>query len=128
MSLAEATALAPVECQEHDPLADRTALLKLAGWCEQFGPIVGIEEPDNLLIDITGLGPLFGGEERLAEQVVRAFQRLGLTARVAIADTVGAAWGCAFRETISHRCPTWKYRIIAGRAAHRRVAIIAIDN
>ena len=93
MSLAEATALAPVECQEHDPLADRTALLKLAGWCEQFGPIVGIEEPDNLLIDITGLGPLFGGEAWLVEQVMRAFQRLGLTVRVAIADTVGAVWG-----------------------------------
>jgi protein ImuB len=95
MPLAEATALGNVECQEHDPLADRTALLRLAGWCEQFGPIVGIEEPDNLLVDISGLGPLFAGEERLAEQVVRAFQQLGLTARVAIADTVGTAWALA---------------------------------
>ena len=98
MSLAEATALGNVECQEHDPLADRAALTKLAGWCEQFGPIVGIEEPDNLLVDVTGLGSLFGGEERLAEQVMRAFQRLGLTARVAIADTVGAAWAISHFE------------------------------
>ncbi len=95
MSLAEATALGNVECLEHDPLADHTALLQLAGWCEQFGPIVGVEEPDNLLVDITGLGPLFGGDERLAEQVVRTFQRLGLTVRAAVADTIGAAWALA---------------------------------
>ena len=113
MSLAEATALGNIECQEHDPLADRTALLQLAGWCEQFGPIVGVEDPDNLLVDVTGLGSLFGGEERLAEQVMRAFQRLGLTVRVAIADTVGAAWAIriwrkncqsSFRREIRHPC------------------------
>ncbi len=129
MSLAEATALGNVECQENDPLADRAALLQLAGWCEQFGPIVGIEEPDNLLVDVTGLGSLFGGEERLAEQVVRAFQRLGLTVRVAIADTVGAAWAiCTFGKRIANRRTAWKHGIRAGRNAVCGFAIIAAGN
>jgi protein ImuB len=54
-----------------------------------------LEEPDNLLLDVTGLGPLFGGEHILAEQIVRAFGRRGLTIQLAIADTVGAAWAVA---------------------------------
>jgi protein ImuB len=95
MSLAEATALAGAHLEEHDPAADRAAIAQLAAWCEQFSPIVGLEEPDNLLLDVTGLGPLFGGEYVLTEQIVRAFRRRGLATQVAIADTVGAAWALA---------------------------------
>lgn len=43
MPLAEATALAPAHFEQHQPEADRAALEALAGWCEQFSPIVGIE-------------------------------------------------------------------------------------
>ncbi len=95
MPLAEATALAPAHFQQHDPQADRQALAHLAAWCEQFSPIVGIQEPDNLCLDVTGVGSLFGGEAGpggLAQQTLRALQRLGLTVRLAIADTLGAAW------------------------------------
>ena len=95
MSLAEATALAGVHCQEHDPLADRAALVELAGWCEQFSPLVGIEPSDNLCLNVTGLGPLFGSEALLVEQVARAFRRRELAVRMAVADTLGAAWAVA---------------------------------
>ena len=95
MPLAEATALAGAHIEEHDPSADRATLAQLAAWCEQFSPIVGLEEPDNLLLDVTGLGPLFGGEHILAEQIVRAFHRRGLAIQLTIADTVGAAWALA---------------------------------
>ncbi len=79
----------------HQPDADREALLQLAAWCEQFSPHVGLEvhlEPQSLLMDVTGLGPLFGGEESLAWRVIEAFGRRGYSIRVAVADTVGAAW------------------------------------
>ena len=52
----------------HDPDADRVALETLAGWCEQFSPVVGLEtadEPASLLLDVTGMGPLFGGQQAL---------------------------------------------------------------
>src|SRR5262249_37672659 len=71
------------------------ALAQLAAWCEQFSPVVGLEEPDNLLLDVTGLEPLFGDETILAEQIVRAFHRRSLAIQLAIADTVGAAWAVA---------------------------------
>src|SRR5436309_2075291 len=43
-------------------LVDRAALEALAAWCDQFSPTVGLEEsdsPESLLLDITGLAPLF---------------------------------------------------------------------
>jgi protein ImuB len=104
MPLAEATALAgyaaagPPHLELHDPAADRAALEALAEWCQRYSPSVGLEEaeqPESLLLDVSGLGPLFGGEAALARRVVRQFQNRNLTARVTIADTLGAAWAVA---------------------------------
>ncbi len=104
MPLAEATALVGramgdrLRCEVYDPLSDRLALEELARWCHAFGPIVGLEDadpPESLLLDTSGLGRLFGGEPKLARRVVRTLKRRGLAARVAIADTPGAAWAMA---------------------------------
>ncbi len=57
--------------------------------------MVGLEDsaaPDTLFLDVTDLGPFFGGEDALAETVVRHFAQRGLEVYVAIADTIGAAW------------------------------------
>lgn len=80
-----------------DPSADRAELVRWAAWCEQFSPLVGIASPDNesLLLDITGLEHLFGSERALAEQLAEGLRRHGLYARLAIADTVGAAFAAA---------------------------------
>lgn len=74
----------------------------LAVWCEQFSPTVAIDAgdvngniPASLLLDVTRLGPLFGGEAALADRVVRQFRARGIAVRVAIADTVAAAWAVA---------------------------------
>jgi hypothetical protein len=82
----------------YDPLADRQALEALAEWSVRFSPIVGLEDspaPESLLLDVTGLAHLFDGEASLAERIVHDFARRGLTARVAVADTIGAAWATA---------------------------------
>jgi protein ImuB len=46
-------------------------------------------------LDATNLAPLYGGEGALVEQAARALVRRGIEARLALADTVGAAWGLA---------------------------------
>ena len=74
---------------------DQSRLAALAAYCDRFSPAVGVEssaDPDSLLLDITGLAHLFGGETALARQIVDDFAQRGLNVRVAIADTVGAAW------------------------------------
>jgi protein ImuB len=70
----------------------------LAAWCQRFSPLVGIErtvEPASLLLDITGLAHLFGGEAALAEQVLGEFAARGMPVQLAVADTLGAAWALA---------------------------------
>ena len=104
MPLAEAAALAGRQCQTvpASPTADIAALARLAEYCERFSPIVGWQtidetpaEPDRLFLDITGVAVLFGGEEALAREVASDLTRIGYRARVALADTIGAAWALA---------------------------------
>lgn len=100
---AQTSASAPLCAQLHDPAADRAALLQLVEWCERFSPVVGLEEsallpdqsPDTMLADVTGCAHLFGGEDALVRQVVEQLQAQGYRARVALADTIGAAWAVA---------------------------------
>ena len=48
-----------------------------------------------MLLDVTGCEHLYGGEAALARDLVTRLTHQGLRARVAIADTVGCAWGVA---------------------------------
>jgi protein ImuB len=83
---------------QHDPTADRKLLESVAGWCSRYSPLVGLEEaeePSSLFLDVTGCAHLFGGEERMAEQIVHDFERVGYRMQVALADTPGAAWAAA---------------------------------
>lgn len=91
-----------VHFETYQPEADRQALLKLAWECERFSPCVGLEasdEPDCLLMDVSGCAPLFGGEEHLIEAVLSEMRDRELDARLAIAPTVGAAWAFAHQRT-----------------------------
>ncbi|HEY1786041.1 MAG TPA: DNA polymerase Y family protein [Pirellulales bacterium] len=87
-----------IHLEAHDPLADRLALVQLAQACQQFSPIVGLEEattPESLLLDIGKVSQRFGGERALADRLVRALAERRFYARLAVADSVGAAWALA---------------------------------
>jgi protein ImuB len=74
----------------------------LAHRCRRYSPLVGVEDsetPDSLFVDITGGAHLFGGEARMARQVVADFRRWGFVARATVADTIGAAWAVARSAT-----------------------------
>lgn len=51
--------------------------------------------PAHLLLDITGIGRLFGGEAALAAELRAALQAWGYSGHGAVADSIGAAWACA---------------------------------
>ena len=95
----DAMALCPkLEIHAADPPGDRKALIRLAGWCGRFTPWTALdpvglgEEPDGILLDITGCAHLFGGEAALLGEMRRRFAGFGFTARIAIASTPGTAW------------------------------------
>jgi len=88
----------PTHFEPHDPAADVAALRRLALESQQFAPLVGVEDadaPQCLLLDASGCTHLFGGEQSFVETVARHFRERGLSARVALAPTIGAAWGAA---------------------------------
>ena len=71
------------------PIEDRE--LQIVECCGQFSPIVGFEPTDrrSVLLDISGLAHLFGGERALGIRVARHFRGLGLTLRAAFATFEG---------------------------------------
>ena len=96
MGLADARAMYPsLPVVDADPEADRRLLEAIADWCDRYTPLVGLDPPDGLLLDVTGCAHLFGGEAALARDLVTRLTQQGLRARVAVADTVGCAWGVA---------------------------------
>lgn len=79
----------------HEPGEDQRRLAILARWAERWSPVVCVDPPDGLLMDLTGTEHLFGGEARMIARVAHSLHRFGLTARLGIASTVGAAWAVA---------------------------------
>ncbi|MBB4389898.1 protein ImuB [Rhizobium leguminosarum] len=87
-----------------DLAADAAALERITMWAlSQYSPIVAIDPPDGIVMDTEGADHLQGGEERMLTSIANRFRAKGLTARVAIAETWGAANACAraiSRETV----------------------------
>ena len=132
---------------EHDPAADLNALKQLIETLEKFSPVVGMEQdfrqigsrkkpkpnklfqPSSVLLDVTGLSHLFGGYHSLAALVSQHCRQHDCHARIAIANTIGLAWGvshfdpdCRFDQpqvvsgddlSIRHRLPVMALRIDA---------------
>ncbi|SEJ82678.1 protein ImuB [Cribrihabitans marinus] len=75
--------------------AEAAFLTALRRWAGKFSPWVAEEPPDGLVIDLSGCAHLFGGEAALVQVVADDCTDLGLTVRLGIADTLGAAWALA---------------------------------
>lgn len=96
MTLADARALVPdLLTGAADPAADAAALDKLAAWCSRFSPWVAADGADGLILDISGVAHLFGGEGRMLSLMRQKLTHLGCHVRLAAADTPAAAWAWA---------------------------------
>jgi protein ImuB len=93
----QARALVPgLEVRPADPAADGALLDRLALHAARFwSPTAAVSGPDGIWIDLTGSAHLHGGEETFCRRAARFLARLGFTARVAVADTPGAAHAAA---------------------------------
>lgn len=99
MPLAEAQAVTPqLIVAEENPQRDRESLQQLATWAERYSPLVGLEEgpePQSLLLNVSGCADCFGGEDWLLQRAARELAAEGWSTRLALADTIGAAWALA---------------------------------
>jgi protein ImuB len=96
LALAEARARYPdlAVVAEH-PVDDRRLLDDIADWCQRYTPLLAVDPPDGLLLDIAGCAHLYGGEDRLLADLLARIARFGFAARGAIASTIGAAFAAA---------------------------------
>jgi len=93
MPLADARALCTdLLALEAEPEADAHCLDAIAAWCERYTPVVALDPPDGVFLDITGCAHLFGDEAALRTSLLTRLTQQGFTARAAIAPTPAAAW------------------------------------
>ncbi len=96
MALAHAQAMVPdLTIVDAEPADDAGALQRLAAWCLRLSPMTAADPPDGVWIDATGCTHLHGGEPPMLALLSEHLSRHGLTGRVAIADTPGAAHALA---------------------------------
>ena len=94
--LADARAAVPDLLSEpHEPEQDTASLLGLCRWMERYSPWVAPDPPDGILMEVTGIPHLFGGEAAMRAGMVARLASYGFTARIAFAGTLGAAWALA---------------------------------
>ena len=88
LPLAHTRAICPeLTVFDADEVADRKTLDDIADWCDRFTPLVALDPPHGLYLDITGCAHLFGGERALLQIVSGALARRGFTVSAAIAST-----------------------------------------
>ena len=96
MPLADGRAIVPdVIVHPADPAADAHALKRLARWADGFTPRVMPAGADGLFLDVGGCAHLHGGEAALLAALEAGLGGLGLTSRLALAGTPGAACALA---------------------------------
>jgi len=81
-------------CDDEMGLAG-AVLLELAIWCVRFSPTVMVDEPEGLLMEVTGCAHLWGGEPDYVRSIESRLNAKGYGVRVGMADTPGVAWAVA---------------------------------
>jgi len=96
MTLADAMSLVPaLTTAKADTQGDHAALERLADWCCRYSPWVALDGNDGLIMEVSGVPHLFGGEDVMLDQMRIAFRRMEVSVRMAIAESPAAAWAWA---------------------------------
>jgi protein ImuB len=92
LPLANARAICPqLQVFDADEAADALALNAIACWCDRFTPLVALDSPHGLLLDITGCVHLFGGEAAMLRLLCDTLTAQGFAVSAAIAGTAVCA-------------------------------------
>lgn len=96
-NLADARAMAPgITVREIDRPLLEAAFADFADWHSNASPLVAVLTDaaafGDLVLDITGVAHLFGGERAMLRTLLTRLRELGYTVSGAVAPTIGAAW------------------------------------
>ena len=88
LPLANARAICPhLTVFDADAAADAKALNDIADWCDRFTPLLALDSPHGLFLDITGCAHLFGGEAVMMRLLCDVLTAQGFVVSAAIAGT-----------------------------------------
>ncbi len=96
MVLADARAIVPsLQAFDDKPELTTQLLQRIAEWCIRFTPVAAVDLPDGIILDASGCTHLWGGDEAYVTDINKRISAKGYTVRIAIADTIAAAWAVA---------------------------------
>jgi protein ImuB len=93
-----------LQVQYADEAGDRAALDRLVLWARRWCPWTVRDGDDGLILDTTGADHLMGGEAAMLIEMETQLSLLGLTSRLAVAPTWGAAWALARYGPVRQVC------------------------
>jgi protein ImuB len=92
LPLANARAICPhLQVFDANEAADAHELNAIAEWCDRFTPLVALDGPHGLFLDITGCVHLFGGEAAMLRLLCDTLTAQGFAVSAAIAGTAVCA-------------------------------------
>lgn len=96
MVVADARVFVPgLQVVDHREGLDLKLLEAIGFWLIRYTPVVSVDPPGGLLLNVTGCAHLWGGEKAYLKEMQERLQGKGYRVRIAIADTPGAAWAVA---------------------------------
>ena len=96
MAVADARAIIPdLQVADDKPELSPKLLKGIAEWCIRYTPIVAVDLPDGLMLEVTGCTHLWGSEKQYLTAIIKRLQHFGYDVRAAMADTIGTAWAIA---------------------------------
>jgi len=91
--LADARAVWPdLQAIEDQPEQFEMILHQFATWFIRYSPVVALDPPDALILDISGVPHLWGGEDKYMQEICERLNAEGYSIRCSIAGTIGTAW------------------------------------
>ena len=146
MRLADARALRPdLVSRDSDTAADMADLLHLARWARRYCPLTApapaetngagasvAHDGNGLWLDVAGAAHLKGGIRALLAEMAHSLRAAGLTVRLAVAPTCGAAWAFARYAPAAQRYACTRLespgpRQLAGLLAGLPLAALRLD-
>ncbi len=94
--LADAKAIVPdIQCFDDQENLAKKLLTRIGKWAIRYTPIVAIDLPDGIILDVSGCAHLWGGELNYLEHILKRLQESGYRCSGALSDTIGASYALA---------------------------------
>lgn len=122
LALADAQARTPaLRVVAHRPDLDDALLARVLEDFGRFTPMIALDPPHGLMLDVTGCAHLFGGEAGLMQTVQTRAKRIGLQPRLALAGTPQVA------RALARFGPAGLFELDQDRAAARALPVAALE-